>query len=274
MSLQKSSMKLKPKTDTTNNLFREIDKLRIPNHIAIIMDGNGRWGTKRGLPRSHGHNKGVIVLKNIIKLSKSLGVRVLTVYAFSTENWSRPVEEVNFLLNLFDKVLRREIAEIDKESIRLNFIGDLTPFPENLKQIINQSEEITHHNSEFILNVCMNYGGRQELVKVAKELSKKSLSGEINPDSIDEKIFASELFTQEFNDPELLIRTSGERRISNFLLWQLAYSEIYITDVLWPEFNDKEFLKAIIDYQSRNRRFGGIESISKGSINETFYLDE
>ena len=274
MSLQKSSMKLKPKTDTTNNLFREIDKLRIPNHIAIIMDGNGRWGTKRGLPRSHGHNKGVIVLKNIIKLSKSLGVRVLTVYAFSTENWSRPVEEVNFLLNLFDKVLRREIAEIDKESIRLNFIGDLTPFPENLKQIINQSEEITHHNSEFILNVCMNYGGRQELVKVAKELSKKSLSGEINPDSIDEKIFASELFTQEFNDPELLIRTSGERRISNFLLWQLAYSEIYITDVLWPEFNDKEFLKAIIDYQSRNRRFGGIESISKGSINENFYLDE
>tara|TARA_B100000965_G_scaffold237579_1_gene199162 strand:+ start:573 stop:1376 length:804 start_codon:yes stop_codon:yes gene_type:complete len=266
MSIQKINMKLKNETTATVDLTQEIDKLRIPNHIAIIMDGNGRWGTKKGLTRSHGHNKGVLVLKNIIKLSKSLGIKVLTVYAFSTENWSRPAEEVNFLLNLFDKVLKREIAEINKESMRLNFMGDLTPFPENLKQIINESENITKDNREFTLNICMNYGGRQELVKVAKELSRKSISGEINPEQIDEKLFASELFTKEYSDPELLIRTSGEKRISNFLLWQLAYSEIYITEVLWPEFNETEFLKAIIDYQARNRRFGGIESISKETI--------
>jgi len=271
MSIQKINMKLKNKANEIFDLTKEIDNLRIPQHIAIIMDGNGRWGTKRGLPRSHGHNKGVLVLKNIIKLCKNLGVKVLTVYAFSTENWSRPVEEVNFLLNLFDKVLQKELSEINKESIRLRFIGDLSPFPENLKQIISESEKITSNNKEFTLNVCMNYGGRQELVKVAKELSKKSLSGEIKPDDINEKLFASELYTKDFNDPELLIRTSGERRISNFLLWQLAYSEIYITEVLWPEFNEVEFLKAIIDYQSRNRRFGGIESISKESISNSFY---
>jgi len=271
MSIQKINMKLKSKTNKILDLTRGIDKLRMPQHIAIIMDGNGRWGIKRGLPRSHGHNKGVTVLKNIVKLSKKLGIKVLTVYAFSTENWSRPVEEVNFLLNLFYKVLQNELFEINKESIRLNFIGDLSPFPGNLKQIINESEKTTLKNTEFTLNVCMNYGGRQELVKVAKELSKKSLSGEINPEEIDEKLFASELFTKEFNDPELLIRTSGESRISNFLLWQLAYSEIYITEVLWPEFNETEFLKAIIDYQSRNRRFGGIESITKESIKNSFY---
>ena len=271
MSIQKINMKLKSKTNKILDLTRGIDKLRMPQHIAIIMDGNGRWGIKRGLPRSHGHNKGVTILKNIVKLSKKLGIKVLTVYAFSTENWSRPVEEVNFLLNLFYKVLQNELVEINKESIRLNFIGDLSPFPENLKQIINESEKTTLKNTELTLNVCMNYGGRQELVKVAKELSKKSLSGEINPEEIDEKLFASELFTKEFNDPELLIRTSGESRISNFLLWQLAYSEIYIAEVLWPEFNEAEFLKAIIDYQSRNRRFGGIESITKEPIKNSFY---
>ena len=271
MSIKNFNMKLKNKTNEILDLTNGIDKLRIPQHIAIIMDGNGRWGTKRGLPRSHGHNKGVNVLKNIIKLSKKLGIKVLTVYAFSTENWSRPIEEVNFLLNLFYVVLQKELAEINKESIRLKFIGDLSPFPENLKQLICESEEITLDNNEFTLNICMNYGGRQELVKVARELSKKSLSGEIKPEEIDEKLFESELYTNEFNDPELLIRTSGEKRISNFLLWQLAYSEIYITEVLWPEFNETEFLKAIIDYQSRNRRFGGIESISKESINSSFF---
>mgnify|MGYP001437507538 FL=1 len=271
MSIQKINMKLRNKTNEILDLTNGIDKLRLPQHIAIIMDGNGRWGTKRGLPRSHGHNKGVTVLKNIIKLSKKLGIKVLTVYAFSTENWSRPIEEVNFLLNLFDKVLQKELDEINKESIRLNFIGDLSPFPENLKQLISESEEITINNKELTLNVCMNYGGRQELVKVAKELAKQSLSGKIKPEEIDEKLFESELYTREFSDPELLIRTSGEKRISNFLLWQLAYSEIYITQVLWPEFNEIEFLKAIIDYQSRNRRFGGIESISKESINSSFF---
>ena len=263
-------MKLKDSTNKIFDLSQEIDKLRIPNHIAIIMDGNGRWGIKHGSSRSFGHNKGVSVLKDIIKFSKRLGVKVLTVYAFSTENWTRPFEEVNFLLNLFEKVLQREIDELDREAIRINFIGDLSPFPENLKNKIYESEKITENNNEFTLNVCTNYGGRQELVNVAKELAKKSISGEISPEQINEKLFESELLTKDFKDPDLLIRTSGEKRVSNFLLWQLAYSEIYITEVLWPEFNESEFLKAIIDYQSRNRRYGGIKTIAKKSIKDSF----
>jgi len=266
-------MKLKNSTNKIINLSQEIDKLRIPNHIAIIMDGNGRWGIKKGFSRSYGHNKGVSVLKNILQLAKRWGVKVLTVYAFSTDNWSRPIEEVNFLLNLFEKVLDKEIEELNKESIKLNFIGDLTPFPDNLKEKFYKSEKITENNKEFVFNICANYGGRQELVRVAKELAKKSVLGKINPERINEEIFESELLTKGFNDPDLLIRTSGEKRISNFLLWQLAYSEIYITDKLWPEFNESEFLKAIIDFQTRNRRFGGLESLSKQSVKSSFIMD-
>ena len=266
-------MILKNSTNKIFDISQELDKLRIPNHIAIIMDGNGRWGLKKGFSRSYGHNKGVSVLKKILQSAKYWGVKVLTVYAFSTENWSRPTEEVNFLINLFEKVLDKEIEELNKESIRIKFIGNLSPFPENLRKKINYSEEITKNNSEFIFNVCTNYGGRQELVKVAQELAKKSVSGKINPDNINEKVFESELLTKGFKDPDLLIRTSGERRISNFLLWQLAYSEIYITEKLWPEFNENEFLKAILDYQSRNRRFGGIESLTKQTNKSSFNLD-
>ena len=259
-------MKLKNSTNKIRHLSLEVDKLRIPNHIAVIMDGNGRWGINKGLTRSHGHNKGVEVLKNIIKFSKKLGVKVLTVYAFSTENWTRPIEEVNYLLNLFERVLEKEINELKEKLIRIKFIGDLSPFSENLKKKFIEAENITQYNDKFTLNVCTNYGGRQELVKVAKELVSKSISGEIKPDQINEEMFQSLLLTSDFQDPDLLIRTSGEKRLSNFLLWQLAYSEIYITDVLWPEFDEKEFLKAIIDYQSRNRRFGGIKSVSNQSL--------
>jgi len=252
-----------------NDLSMRIDKQKVPEHVAIIMDGNGRWATKRGLPRSYGHEKGVSVLKEILKVSKKLGCKVLTVYAFSTENWSRPMQEVNFLINLFSEVLKNEIKKIHQESIKIKFIGDLTPFPETLKNIICSSESITKNNNTFLLNVCLNYGGRQEIVKVAKELAFKSSAGEIKPSDVNEKLFNSELLTQGIKDPELLIRTSGEKRISNFLLWQLAYSEIYISDVLWPDFNEFEFLKAIIDYQSRNRRFGGIESLPNESFQDS-----
>jgi len=264
MSLEKISTK---KNLTLSN---SIDKRRIPEHVAIIMDGNGRWATNKGLPRSFGHNQGVNVLKEIIKASKKLGCKILTVYAFSTENWSRPSKEVEFLINLFEKVLKREIEEIHKESIKINFIGDLSPFPDTLKIIINNSENLTKNNKDFTLNVCINYGGRQEIVRVAQELVAKSFSGEINPSDVNEELFESELLTKGIKDPELLIRTSGEKRISNFLLWQLAYSEIYITDVYWPDFDEIEFLKAIIDYQSRNRRFGGIESLSNESFKDSY----
>ena len=254
-----------------NDLSKRIDKRKVPEHVAIIMDGNGRWATKKGLPRSYGHKRGVNVLKEILKTSKKLGCKVLTVYAFSTENWTRPTKEVDFLINLFSEVLKNEIEEIHRELIKIKFIGDIKPFPESLKKTINSSESLTKNNNSFVLNVCVNYGGRQEIVKVAKELALKSSSGEIKPTEVDEELFNSELLTHGIKDPELLIRTSGEKRISNFLLWQLAYSEIYITEVLWPDFNEFEFLKAIIDYQSRNRRFGGIESLPNESFEDSQY---
>ncbi len=254
-----------------NDLSKQIDKQKIPEHIAIIMDGNGRWATKKGMPRSYGHKRGVSVLKEILKASKKLGCKVLTVYAFSTENWTRPTKEVEFLINLFSEVLRNEIEEIHDELTKIKFIGDLTPFPETLKKIISSSESLTINNNKFLLNVCVNYGGRQEIVKVAKELALKSFSGEIKPSEVNEELFNSELLTSGIKDPELLIRTSGEKRISNFLLWQLAYSEIYISDVLWPDFNEFEFHKAIIDYQSRNRRFGGLKSLPDESFENSQY---
>ena len=253
-----------------NDLSKRIDKQKVPEHVAIIMDGNGRWATKKGLPRSYGHKRGVNVLKEILKVSKNLGCKVLTVYAFSTENWTRPTKEVDFLINLFSEVLRNEIDEIHEESTKIKFIGDLTPFPKNLKEIISSSESLTKNNNKFLFNVCVNYGGRQEIVKVAKELALKSSSGEINPSEVNEELFNSELLTRGIKDPELLIRTSGEKRISNFLLWQLAYSEIYISEVLWPDFNECEFIKAIIDYQSRKRRFGGIESLPNESFEDSY----
>ena len=230
------------------------------------MDGNGRWATNKGLPRTYGHKRGVCVLREILKVSKKLGCKVLTVYAFSTENWTRPTKEVDFLINLFSEVLRNEIDEINKESTKIKFIGDLTPFPETLKKLISNSEYLTKKNNKFLLNICVNYGGRQEIVKAATELALKLSSGEIIPSEVNEELFNSELLTRGIKDPELLIRTSGEKRISNFLLWQLAYSEIYISEVMWPDFNEFEFLKAIIDYQSRNRRFGGIESLPTESF--------
>ncbi len=254
-----------------NDLSKKIDKQKVPEHVAIIMDGNGRWATKKGLARTYGHKRGVDVLKEILKASKKLGCKVLTVYAFSTENWSRPTREVDFLINLFNKVLRTEIEEIHKELTKIKFIGDLTPFPESLKKIISNAESLTKNNNDFLLNVCVNYGGRQEIVKVAKELALKCSSGEIKPSEVNEELFNSALLTQGIKDPELLIRTSGEKRISNFLLWQLAYSEIYISDIMWPDFNEFEFLKAIIDYQSRDRRFGGIESLPNESFEDSQY---
>jgi len=257
--------------DKISDLLMKIDKQKLPKHIAIIMDGNGRWATRKGLPRSFGHKQGVSVLKKILKAAKNLGCKVITVYAFSTENWTRPSKEVDFLINLFSEVLRNEIDEIHEESTKIKFIGDLSPFPENLKKIISSSESQTKNNNKFLLNVCVNYGGRQEIVKVAKELALKSSSGEIKACEVNEELFNSELLTGGIKDPELLIRTSGEKRISNFLLWQLAYSEIYISEVMWPDFNEFEFLKAIIDYQSRNRRFGGIESLPNESFEDSHY---
>ena len=185
-----------------SDLSKEIDKQKIPEHVAIIMDGNGRWATKKGLPRSFGHNEGVNVLKEILKVSKKIGCKVLTVYAFSTENWSRPAKEVDYLINLFERVLRKEIDELHQESIKIKFIGDLSHFPVTLKSILNSSEALTQKNNQFTLNVCVNYGGRQEIVKAAKELAIESFSGEIKPSEVDEELLNSKLLTQGIKDPE------------------------------------------------------------------------
>jgi len=239
-------------------LAKGLDRLRMPNHIAVIMDGNGRWAKAKGLPRTMGHTAGVESLKNTLHLCSDWGIGSLTVYAFSTENWSRPSEEVNFLMTLFESVLKRELTSLKLKEVKINFLGDLEPLPIALKDLINDSVKSTSNNKGIHFNVCTNYGGRRELVLAAQKLAERSAKGELDPSLIDEKLFASELFTASESDPDLLIRTSGEKRISNFLLWQLAYAEIHVTDVLWPDFNADALAKALLDYQSRRRRFGGV----------------
>ena len=236
-----------------------LDPLRMPQHLAIIMDGNGRWAKGRGLPRVMGHKAGVEALKNTLRNCSDWGIGALTVYAFSTENWSRPGEEVNFLMSLFENVLKRELKSLQIKNVRISFIGDLTPLPKRLKELIKVATESTSRNNGIRFNVCTNYGGRRELVIAAQKLAQRCVEGELDPNSIDENIFAAELLTAEEVDPDLVIRTSGERRISNFLLWQLAYAEIHITETLWPDFDQLALKKALVDYQSRRRRFGGLE---------------
>ena len=239
-------------------LPKDLDRLRLPDHIAVIMDGNGRWAKAKGLPRTIGHKAGVEALKTTLHLCSNWGIGALTVYAFSTENWSRPSEEVNSLMTLFESVLKRELTNLKGEEVKINFLGDLDPLPIALKDLINESVESTAGNKGIHFNVCTNYGGRRELVRVAQKLAERVVKGELDPSLIDENVFASELFTASEVDPDLLIRTSGEKRISNFLLWQLAYAEIHVTDVLWPDFNSETLAKALLDYQSRRRRFGGV----------------
>ena len=226
------------------------------------MDGNGRWAKARGLPRVVGHQAGVEALKSTLRHCSDWGIGALTAYAFSTENWSRPGDEVNFLMTLFEGVLQKELRSLEEEQVRIRFLGDLDGLPEKLQQLIDDATERTAKNSGIHFNVCTNYGGRRELVRAAQRLAKQAASGTLDPETIDENSFARELFTVGDQDPDLLIRTSGEYRISNFLLWQLAYAEIHVTDVFWPDFNADVLKQALLDYQGRNRRFGGLDPIT------------
>ena len=226
------------------------------------MDGNGRWAKARGLPRVVGHQAGVEALKSTLRQCSDWGIGALTAYAFSTENWSRPGDEVNFLMTLFEGVLQKELRSLDEDQARIRFLGDLDGLPEKLQQLIHDATERTAKNSGIHFNVCTNYGGRRELVRAAQRLAKQAASGTLDPETIDENSFARELFTVGDQDPDLLIRTSGEYRISNFLLWQLAYAEIHVTDVFWPDFNADVLKQALLDYQGRNRRFGGLDPIT------------
>ena len=222
------------------------------------MDGNGRWAQSRGLPRAMGHRAGVEALKSTLRRCSDWGVKALTAYAFSTENWSRPGDEVNFLMTLFERVLERELQALEAERVRIRFLGDLEPLPSRLQSLISEATTRTERNDGIHFNVCTNYGGRHELVVAARRLAERASRGELDPSQINESTLAGELFTAGEIDPDLLIRTSGEHRISNFLLWQLAYAEIHVTDVLWPDFDREALIGAFQDYQSRTRRFGGL----------------
>ena len=239
-----------------------LDPGRLPAHVAVIMDGNGRWAGQRKLPRVMGHREGVEALKRTLRLCSDWGIGSLTAYAFSTENWNRPGEEVSFLMTLFERVLAKELKALEQEQVRIRFLGDLEQLPEGLQQLIQDATDRTASNSGIRFNVCTNYGGRRELVRAARLLAQEVASGARDPDSIDEQAFASKLLTAGEPDPDLLIRTSGEQRISNFLLWQLAYAELHITDVLWPDFDETALVSALMDFQNRQRRFGGVASVS------------
>jgi len=226
------------------------------------MDGNGRWAGQRKLPRVMGHREGVEALKRTLRLCSDWGIGALTAYAFSTENWNRPGEEVSFLMTLFERVLAKELKALEQEQVRIRFLGDLEQLPEGLQQLIQDATDRTASNTGIRFNVCTNYGGRRELVRAARLLAEQVARGELEPGAIDEQAFASKLLTAGEPDPDLLIRTSGEQRISNFLLWQLAYAELHITDVLWPDFDEAALVTALMDFQNRQRRFGGVESVS------------
>jgi undecaprenyl diphosphate synthase len=236
----------------------DLDKSRLPQHVAVIMDGNGRWAKQRGLPRIWGHQRGVDVLKDLLRCCKDWGIPALTAYAFSTENWGRPLEEVEFLMTLFERVLRRELEEMMAENVRIRFVGNLEALPPSLQEEIARSMEDTKNNIGTQFTVATNYGGRQEIVQACRAIATQVQQGRLSPDEIDEAVIERYLYTAGLPSPDLLIRTSGEMRLSNFLLWQMAYAEIYVTQTLWPDFDRAQFHKALLAYQQRERRFGKI----------------
>ncbi len=247
-----------PKTTSLVKLPADLDDTRLPKHVAVIMDGNGRWAKKRGLPRIMGHRRGVDALKDLLRCCRDWGIPALTVYAFSTENWGRPIEEVDFLMTLFESVLQRELNEMIAEQVRIEFVGDLQVLAPSLRNEIEKAKLATQNNQGVRFTIATNYGGRQEIVRACQEVAREVLQGNLQPHDINENTIAQYLYTADLPDPDLLIRTSGEMRISNFLLWQLAYAELYISDILWPDFDRHAFHHALLDFQKRHRRFGKV----------------
>lgn len=236
---------------TEYNIKQIVEKNGL-QHVAIIMDGNRRWAKEKFLPSAMGHQKGVDSLRNTMRLFDKYGIKYLTVYAFSTENWNRKKEEVEFLMNLLAKTLLGELDEMHKENVKIKFLGDLTKLNTKLVEIIENAENKTKNNTGVNLNIAFNYGSRDEITNAVKAIVKEGISAE----EITEETISSHLYTKNIPDPDLLIRTGGEKRISNYLLWQIAYSEVYVTDAYWPEFDEEELAKAITEFEHRNRRFG------------------
>jgi undecaprenyl diphosphate synthase len=239
----------------------ELDLTNLPRHVAIIMDGNGRWAKSRNLPRLAGHRAGVEPVRNSVRACAEIGIEVLTLYAFSVENWNRPKAEIHGLMQVLKETLKREQAELDENGVRLRTIGRESDLPPDVREQLDKTRDALSHNTGLILNLALSYGGRAELVDAAKALARDAVDGRLTPDDIDEATLSRYLYTSELPDPDLLIRTSGELRVSNFLLWQIAYSEIWVTKDPWPDFSRDHLVAAIRDYQARDRRFGRIESV-------------
>ena len=236
----------------------KINKEHLPVHVAAIMDGNGRWAQSRGLPRKAGHAAGAETFRKVAEYLNELGVRYFTVYAFSTENWKRPAEEVQAIMGLLEKYLHEAIRDLAEKNIRLRFFGDMSPISPAIKELMAQTNAISAKNTGMTVNICLNYGGRDEIVRSVRKLAARCAAGVLDPDAITEADISAGLDSADIPDPDLVIRPGGELRISNFLLWQSAYSEFYFTDTFWPDMNQEELEKAILSYQSRNRRFGGV----------------
>lgn len=233
---------------------------RVPAHIAIIMDGNGRWAKARGLPRAAGHERGVEALRRTVEAAGEIGVRYLTVYSFSTENWRRPAAEVNALFGLLRTFIKKDLGRLKKEGVKINVIGRREGLPDDIAELVEKAERETASNSDFVLNIAFNYGGREEIARAARALSADVASGAVLPEDVTEDVLASYLDTADMPDPDLLVRTSGEYRLSNFLLWQAAYSELVFFDVLWPDFDRAWLEKAVAIYSDRERRFGAVST--------------
>ncbi len=235
-----------------------IDKERLPRHIGIIMDGNGRWAKRKGMPRSLGHSAGAKTFDKIIDFAGNFGIKVVTVYAFSTENWSRPKDEVDALMALLTDYLENGLKKLEGKDTKVKIIGDIESLPEDIKKGIAHIEEATKDGKSMLVQIAINYGGRLEIVSAAKKAAEMVKKGEIEVDGIDEKLMSALMYSPSVPDPDLIIRPSGEYRLSNFLLWGSAYSEFWFSDILWPDFTGEDLLKAIYDYQKRQRRFGGV----------------
>lgn len=235
-----------------------IDPNRVPKHIAIVMDGNGRWATRQGLSRPEGHFQGYRTLRKIVEDAADMGIKVLTVYAFSTENWRRPKEEIEALMTLFINAARAELDDMNQLNVRMLLSGRIDQLPEATREQLICDVEATKNNTRITLNLALNYGGRAELVDATHKIVERAVAGEIKPEDVDEQLISQNLYSPGLPDPDLLIRTAGEMRISNFLLWEIAYAELYVTQTLWPDFTKEDLEKAILDYQGRTRKFGKV----------------
>ena len=250
-------MKRQPQAHPGVDVSR-LDPARLPRHVAIIMDGNGRWAKKRGIPRSLGHREGMKTVNRVVRIASDLGLEVLTLYAFSTENWKRPEKEVGVLMDLLVEFLTNELEELHQNNARLCIIGDYRRLPSRVVRVVDAAVLKTKKNTGLIVNIALNYGGRGELVQAVKTLASRVKEGVLDVDDIDEDMLSGALFTRGIPDPDLIVRTSGEERLSNFLLYQGAYAELYFTPVYWPDFTEQDFVDMLVEYQSRGRRFGGL----------------